>query len=322
MPQAEASDAHGVDLNSLRASSQATIEQIRAAHRTTIDSMTEEHSSLLEAQVKALEKQLSNQALELKATKDDLSKAKAAAEAANAETASLKGQLDSAAQATANTPDVPPAVAAELQRLKTEVSHRDDDLSAHKEMLALTKESLTQVSNSHQTELNELAESRAKEVSQLREQHDELVKSVMTQKTGLQSQVHDLEGEVATLKAKLADSDQPAKVNGTAAHPASPGFSKEELQKLHEAHNLKVHDIQSNHQKEGKELKARIEELEAELDDQKAKIEHKNMEIKFLESSDQDSADEISRYVICSWFDYKHLFLAGSVILAVAASFI
>src|SRR5271156_4860245 len=96
IPQAEAGDAHSKDLQTLRAESQASIEQLRASHQSTINDLKAEHTSGLDSQTKELEKRLSHQALELKAAHDDLAKAKATVEAARAEIESLRSHRDDA----------------------------------------------------------------------------------------------------------------------------------------------------------------------------------------------------------------------------------
>jgi len=155
--QNEAGEAHGQDLQKLRAESQATMEQLRTAHQSTIDDMKNEHTNLLDSQVKALEKQINNQTLELKATQDDLAKAKAALEASRAEVESLKGQLDEAKAAALVEPPPDPALVAEIERLTRELANAKDDVAATHDALNLTKQSLSQVTDNQTKELEEAA---------------------------------------------------------------------------------------------------------------------------------------------------------------------
>lgn len=98
--QGEAGSAHTQDLQALRAESQASIEQLRAAHQNTIDGIKADHQAALDSQVKALEKKLQSRDLELKATQEDLSKAKSALAASVPELESIKAQLDEARRAS------------------------------------------------------------------------------------------------------------------------------------------------------------------------------------------------------------------------------
>ena len=79
------------------------IEQLNAAHKSYIEELKKEHEEALDLKVKALEKSINNQALELKATQDDLAKAKSAVSSSAAEIESLKKQLAEADKAAATS---------------------------------------------------------------------------------------------------------------------------------------------------------------------------------------------------------------------------
>ena len=83
----------------------------------------------------------------------------------------------------------------------------------------------------------------------LRAEHEEEKTALVTDRNALTERVSDLEGEVATLQATLATQASLAssKSNGHASSETS--VSKEELQKLHEAHNLKLGDLEAEHHK-------------------------------------------------------------------------
>jgi DNA repair exonuclease SbcCD ATPase subunit len=304
--QNEAGEAHGQDLQKLRAESQATMEQLRTAHQSTIDDMKNEHTNLLDSQVKALEKQINNQTLELKATQDDLAKAKAALEASRAEVESLKGQLDEAKAAALVEPPPDPALVAEIEGLTRELANAKDDVAATHDALNLTKQSLSQVTDNHTKELEEAAKGRAEEVIRLKAAHEEEVSTLVEQKSELATKLSDLEGELATLKAAAAaEPPSSPKTNGTngITQPSSPGVTKEELQSMHEAHNAKVHDLQAEHDKALKAFKESLEASQSKAKELQEEVSRKTMEIQYLEQEQEESADQITRYV----FGFKTL---------------
>jgi len=291
----EAGEAHGQDLQGLRAESQATMEQLRAAHQSSIEEMKNEHANLLDSQVKALEKQINNQTLELRATQDDLAKAKAALEASRAEVETLTAQLDEAKAAVAAGAPPDPAIVEEIDRLTRELSHAKDDVAATHDALNLTKQSLSEVSNNQTKELEEAAKGRAEEVMRLKATHEDEVAALVGQKSELATKLSDLEGEFATLKAS-ASAEPPAspKTNGM-TQPTSPGVTKEELQRMHEAHNAKVHDLQAEHDKAFKALKESLDASLSKSEELQQEISRKAMEIKYLEQEQEESSDQITR---------------------------
>lgn len=285
-----------------------------------MDDLKAEHASSLQEQVSSLEKKISNQALELKATQDDLAKAKAALEASRIEVAKLTSQRDEATSAIAAASADSPIQAEEIARLTKELSHTKDDLAAMTEMLSLTKASLTEVSNNQTKELEAAAQARADEVTKIRAVHAEEVTQLVTQKSELSMRLSDLEGEMATMKATAA-AEQPApKVNGNGAPHAPPSnVSKEDLQRLHEAHNLKIHDLQASYDKALEGLKFELEATRAKADELKAELEHKGMEMRFYENNQEENEDLITRYV--RFFGVKS-FVGAMVALAVVYGFI
>jgi chromosome segregation ATPase len=285
-------------LQALRAESAATIEQVRAAQQTTIDELKAEHAATIESQVKSLEKKLAGRDLELKATQDDLAKAKANLANATPELEHLKAQLEAATRDTeAIAASVSADQAAEIDRLARELAASKDDLSAITEVLEVTKESISEMSSSHQRELEETARVRVDEIGKLRAQHAEEITVAASEKAALQAQLSDLQGELATLRA-AADSHASAapKVNGTAA-PSDSGISREELIKLHEAHNLKLGDLKAEHEKEQKALQEALDHALGKADAHQQEVARKAMEVQYLEQEQDELNDEVARYV-------------------------
>ncbi|KAF8634488.1 hypothetical protein AX15_000926 [Amanita polypyramis BW_CC] len=294
----EAGEEHALELQGLRASSNATIEQVRAASQTTVDELKVEHSSMLESEVKALEKQISNLNVELKAAKDDLQKAKALLDVARSETETLTKQRDEALASAAN-PIVATEQLEEITRLTKELSHTKDDLNAMTDMLNFTKASLSEMSNNHMKELEEAAKGRAEEVTKLRAGHDMEVATFATQKSELSIRVSDLEGELATLRASISIDHTSTKSNGfTAPHPSSPNstsVTKEELQRAHEAHNLKLYDLQAEHDKAMKALQEQLKVSEVKAEELQQEVARKAMEIQYLEQDQEENQEQITR---------------------------
>lgn len=261
--------------------------------------MKKEHTTLLDSQVKALEKQINNQTLELKATQDDLAKAKAALETSRAEIAQLTTQLDDAKTSAAVGATTDPAIAEEIERLTKELSRAKDDVAATNEALNQTKQSLAEVSGNQAKELEEAAKGRAEEVTRLKTAHEGEVNTLVAQKTDLATRLSDLEGDLATVKASIgAGSPTSSKANGAngSAQPLSPGVTKEELQKMHEAHNAKLHDLQAQHDKSEKAANEKLEAALSKNDELQQEVARKAMEIQYLEQEQDESQDQITRY--------------------------
>ncbi|KAJ7630802.1 hypothetical protein FB45DRAFT_867140 [Roridomyces roridus] len=289
--KAEASDLHQQDLQALRATGTSTIDQVRAAHEAALADLQADHASIIESTVGDLEKQISKLNLELRATQDDLIKAKTNLELARSEVENLTTQRDEARAALAGAPDVSPQHAEEVSRLSSELAVTKDDLQAVSEMLDLTKASLQEMSHNHTVELEEAAKGRAEEVTKIRARH----------KSELLFKLSDLEGELATLKAAMAaDAAPKSNGNGAAAPPQSPGISKEELQRMHEAHNLRLGDMQAEHEKALKALREELAMSESKVGELTAEVDRKSMEIKYLEDDQEENQTKIERQVSIS----------------------
>lgn len=298
--QAEASDAHSQDLQALRNQSQAAIDQLRAGHQTSLDSLKAEHQAALGSQVKTLEKTISNQALELKATQEDLQKAKSAYATSLSELESLRVQLEEFARSTENSAAASSAEhSVEIQRLTKELSAAHDDNKALNEVLALTKDSLNEISRNHKDELQDAARTRVEEVTKLRAEHDEQHAALLKEKEALSTQITDLQGEISTLRATAAaaaERPKSPKSNGL-SHARHTSVTAEELQQMHEAHNLKLHDLEANQEKALLSLREDLHRAEARVEELQNEVNRKTMEIQYLEQDGEEKDDTITRYV-------------------------
>ena len=277
------------------------IEQLNVAHKSYIEELKKEHEEALDLKVKALEKSINNQALELKATQDDLAKAKSAVSSSAAEIESLKKQLAEADKAAANiTASSASEHASEVLRLKRELSSASDESVALKEVLNVQKDSISEMSNNHQRELEQVAKTRAEEVMALRAQHEAEVNALMADRTALTTRVTDLEGELATLQASMAAqaSASASRSNGVTPPGGSTSVTKEEdLKKLHDTHNLKVLDLEAQHERVVTSMRGDLEAAVSRTDGLQEEVDRRSMEIKYLEADNEEKDDTITRYV-------------------------
>lgn len=277
-----------------------------------MESLKADHTAGLDSQVKTLEKQIANQNIELNATREDLAKAKAAHSAAAQELEAAKSQLEETRQLIASL-DKSDKDAA-ITRLSQDLANLREEHAALQDMLMAQNGTLRQVTNNHTTELEEAAKGRAEEVTKLRTAHQEELDALMKDRTELSIQFTDLQGELATLKASSESDPLISSRSNGAAHANTSGVTKEDLQKMHEAHNLKLYDLQAEHDRAMRALKEELEAALAKVDDSNQEIARKNMEIEYLEQDQEESQDQITRYV--RLFGFKS-FLAGLAALAV-----
>ncbi|KAF8807721.1 hypothetical protein BYT27DRAFT_7098327 [Phlegmacium glaucopus] len=292
----DAGDVHAQELQSLRATSNATIEQIQAANQVALEALKADHQSALENESNALNKRISKLTIELKATQDDLSKSKAALEISRFEMESLSKQRDEARARADAGPTLSPEHADEIARLTRELANTKDDLAVVTDTLNLTKSSMLEMSDKHTRELEEGAKSRADEVIQLKSTHDSEVATLAAQKSEALVKLSDLEGELATVKATLAaqQSIVPKSSNGSTL-PQQQSVTKEDLTKMHEAHNLKIYDLQAEHQKALNALREEVELAKSRAGELEQEVGRKAMEIQYLEQDQDENQEQISR---------------------------
>jgi chromosome segregation ATPase len=307
---------HGVDLQALRAESAASIEQVTQLRKDTINSLKAEHATILEEQTTDLSKQISKLTLELKATQDDLAKSKAALTTSAQELDSLKSQLE-VARATAEVlvSSAPPDRTKEVDSLKKELADVKSDLTALQEVLAAANESIADITHRNGRDLEEAAEARAAGVAKLKSTHESEVAQLVKVKSDLASKLSDAQSEIATLRATIGA--EPAIPIATRAlghgRTGSGTVTKEEIQKMHEAHNLKMNDLQVEHEKKLKELGEELEATNGKTKELEAEVSRKAMEISYLEQEQEEMNDTITRYV--KSFGFKG-FLGGALVLA------
>lgn len=277
LPQSEAGEVHSQELQSLRAESKATIEQLRIAHQTTVENLQAEHQAALENQVKVLEQKISSQTIEVNAAREDLIKTKAALASVTGELETAKIHLEESRSliSSLDKSDKDETIA----RLSRELANEREQQANMREVLNALNQSISDMSNHHSKELEEAAKFRADEATKLRTAHKEEVDALTKDRVDLTVQLADRENELKTLRATLeAEPASLPKSNGV-SHAPITSVTQEELQKLHEAHNLKLGDLQAQHDREMRDLREELERSLAISDDFNRQIAQKNMEI-------------------------------------------
>lgn len=237
----------------------------------------------------------------------------------------LARQLEAAKNAAGAASAITPEHASEIARLTQELSHTKDDLAAMTEMLNLTKSSMNEMSDHHTKDLEDAAKARTEEVSKLKAMHEEEVVALAREKGDLAVRLSDMEGELATAKAELDSLKASPKVNGSgaaAARATSPSaggvVTDEMLRQLHEAHNLKLGDLQAEHEKAVKAMQRQLEEAQKKIEELNTDVSRKAMELQFMESEQDEQAEAVTRYV--KFFRIKS-FIGGLVALALIFGF-
>lgn len=275
------------------------MDRVTQFHESSVSSIRAEHAAILEEQTGDLSKQISKLTLELKATQDDLAKSKTALTASAQELDSLKSQLEAArSTAEALTSSAPPDRTKEVNSLRKELGDVKSDLTALQEVLAVTNESIADMSHRHGKDLEEAAEVRMTEVTKLISAHESELAHLTRAKSDLASKLSDAHGEIATLRAAIVA--RPATPTTRASghgRTGSGAVTKEDIQKMHEAHNLKMNDLQAEYEKKLKELREELEVANGKTKELESEVSRKAMEISYLEQDQEESNDTITRYV-------------------------
>jgi hypothetical protein len=83
---------------------------------------------------------------------------------------------------------------------------------------------------------------------------------------------------------------------------------------MHEAHNLKRNDLQAEHDKEIRALQEQLDAMRTRAGEVEQDLDRKKMEILYLEQDQEESQDQITKYV--KLFAFKS-FLGSLFALAV-----
>lgn len=291
------------------------MERVTQSHESTIKGIEVEHATILEEQTSSLKKRISKLTLELKATQDDLAKSKTALDTSARELKSLEAQLEVTREtaevlASSATPDR----TEEVNTLKKDLADTKSDLTAIQEVLMATNESIAEISNRHTRDLEDATKARATEVAKLKAVHGSELAQISKERSDLASKLSDAQGEISTLKATItARPGTPTTRSRGHGRTGSGTVAKEEIQKMHEAHNLKMNDLQADYEKKLKELREELEAGNGRTAELNREISQKTMEISYLEQEQEEFNDTITRYV--SLFGLM-TFIGGVLVLA------
>ena len=278
------------------------MDQVRAAHETTITELNAAHEDTLSTSSKSSEIKLNSVMVELRATQDDLAKAKANFAAAQNEVDALSTQVNQLKEAldTAQTAASSDASrAAEIEGLKGEVFSLNDELTMVKGAFQATKESFAEISANHDRELEEKTQSHVEQLQKLKAELEEERASFAQTRTKLESELEDervakerAKAEALAAQTALQTPPMSPKPNGNAPAPMVP---REELQKLHEAHCAKVSELEADYQKTVDNLEEQLREMKVNFEAASAALHSKTLELKFTDSEKQDLENEVAR---------------------------
>lgn len=213
---------------------------------------------------------------------------------------SLEAQLEVARStaellASSSTPDR----TEEVNRLKKDLADVRSDLTALQEVLAATNESIADMSNRHSRDTEIAAEAHIAELTKLKSTHKSELALLEKGRSELSSRLSDAHNEIATLKATItARPSTPVNMRPHGHGRTGSGtVTKEEIQKMHEAHNLKMNDLHADYEKKLRELREELEAANGKTKELQSEVERKTMEISYLEQEQEESNDTITRYV-------------------------
>ena len=88
---------------------------------------------------------------------------------------------------------------------------------------------------------------------------------------------------------------------------------------MHEAHNLKMGDLQATHEKAMRAMQDELEKARQSIATLQADIDRKDMEINVLEQDQEESTDMITRYV--RFFGFRAFVVGAGALLVVYGFF-
>jgi conserved oligomeric Golgi complex subunit 6 len=245
-----------------------------------------------------------------------LVKSKAALDTSTRELKSLEAQAEVArAKAEVLASSVTPDRTEEVNALKKNLADVKSDLTAIQEVLAATNESIADMSHRHTRDLEEATKARATEMVKLKSAHESELARYARERSDLVSKLSDAQSEIATLRATIVARPGTPNATRTRGHGrnASGTVPKEEIQKMHEAHNLKMNDLQADYEKKLREIREELETVNGRTKELESEVSQKAMEISYWEQEQEETNDTITRYV--TLFGLV-TFIGGSLVLS------
>ncbi|KAF9514068.1 hypothetical protein BS47DRAFT_1362016 [Hydnum rufescens UP504] len=298
----EAGSTHSTELSSVRAESQASLERLRTGFQHEIEELKTTHAETLGEQTKMSEKHAKELTLNLAATTDDLAKSKAALAAAQTEIASLKTQVEEANRAAeAASINADAQLKGQTVQAKQEAQNAREDLATFKQLLAESQESFAAdmegTKATHKRELEEVVAKHVEHTGALKASHGQELAQLSNEGVKLRSALEDEREAKEKALAQIASLQQvrsppPSPRNGNAA-----GVGKDEIEKLHRAHNATLMTLEAEHNSGLRALKDELARKQEAVDEVRAEKERKELEISFMAEEKRDVEDELQRHL-------------------------
>jgi chromosome segregation ATPase len=255
--------------------------------------------------VKGVRKRLADTELELKAARDDLSKTKQSLARVETDLKNLSADQGKKTEPSQTESLDKTEAAAKIVQYQKELEAIVDELAGTRAAFQATKESIEAISQNHSRELEDLAKARVEEVTILQQTFDQQKEELNKAKAEADERARELEIELKDRNEPLRATLEPRSNGGTGAL----AISKEELVRLHEAHNMKLHSLEASHRKGIQEMQDIIDQVVKQKEELLIAGERRDMEMHFLTTENEESADRIKRYVT-----YHYLFIISLVI--------
>jgi conserved oligomeric Golgi complex subunit 6 len=262
------------------------------------------------------EKHVKGLTLSLAAATDDLAKNKAAVAAAQIEIASFKTQVEEANRAAEAAPiNVDAQLKQQTVQAKQEAQNAREDLATFKQLLAESQVSFAAdmegTKATHKRELEDVVAKHVEHTGTLKASHGQELAQLSNERVKLRSALEDEREAKEKALAQIASLQQvrsppPSPRNGNAA-----GVGKDEIEKLHRAHNATLMTMEAEHNSELRALKDELSRKQEGVDEVRAEKERKELEISFMAEEKRDAEDELQRCVSCSGVLHSGLTVAS-----------
>ncbi|KAF8337417.1 uncharacterized protein EI90DRAFT_3118868 [Cantharellus anzutake] len=299
--KSEAAAAHAQELAAFRAQSQATHEQLQATHQNNIAELSASHKEILEEQTGALNKHIKELSVNLAATTDDLAKSKTHLASSEEDKAVLKEQVNEARNAVTTASASADAAAQEkLAQARREVESAIDDMNTYKKLLEDTQLSFASDTDAHTAaharELEDIVSKHTQDITTLKDQHEQELAHHNAEKAELRHVLEDERDAKEKALAQIATFQQVRSPPSSPRHtPSKAGVSKEEIEKLHQAHNVTLMTLEAEHNKEMQALKDQVARLEELVNEVQGEKEHKELELVFATQEKGELEDDLKR---------------------------
>lgn len=173
-----------------------------------------------------------------------------------------------------------------------------DDLEATKMASTAQKESLHEMTESHQRDLQEAAKSRVEAIQALKADMEEAKNAWAAERTKLSQDLEDervakerAKAEAQAAQTALQTPPMSPKANGQ----PSQMVPREELVKIHEAHAAKVVEMEATSTQEIEKCRKEIAELKGQTSELQAQLSSKTLELKFLDDEKTELEEEVEK---------------------------